>query len=116
MDAETAQRAWELNVPPATLTGKLRPGAPLGHSFITLTGLPVIVEALKPAEDGEGFILRLYEPRGARGKVTVQLNLPVQQVIACNLVEENDDELLLEGQAFSFAIRPFQIRTFRVRV
>ncbi len=110
------RRAWELNVPPSTLSGRMRPAAPAGNSFITLTGLPVIVEALKPAEDGDGLILRLYEPHGARGEVTVELNMPVQQVISCNLVEENDDEHLLEGHTFRFSIRPFQIRSFRLRV
>ena len=116
MDAETVRRAWELNVPPTAILGELRPAMPPCHSFITVTGLPVIVEALKPAEDGVGLILRLYEPHGARGEVTVRLNIPVQQVISCNLVEENEGELPLDECAFRFPIRPFQIRSFRLRV
>jgi alpha-mannosidase len=108
--ADTVRRGWELNVPMFTLpTDIQRPPT----SFLQVQG-PAIVEALKPAEDGEGAILRLYEPHGGRGRVTVTLFLPVKGVVACNLAEENQEAVPLENGAFSFDISPFQIRSFRL--
>lgn len=109
-EAETVRRGWELNVPMFTLpTDVQRPPT----SFMQVRG-PAIVEALKPAEDGDGAILRLYEPHGSRGKVTVHLKLPVRGVVACNLVEENEEAIAVDSGAFSFDILPFQIRSFRL--
>ncbi|HVY19720.1 MAG TPA: glycoside hydrolase family 38 C-terminal domain-containing protein [Bauldia sp.] len=38
---------------------------------LTITGLPVALSTLKPSEEGDGVIARVYEPAGARGKVGV---------------------------------------------
>jgi len=113
-DAETVNRAWELNVPARAFLTCAQP-AHL-QSFLMLDGVPVIVEALKPAEDGRGFILRLYEPHGGRGTVTIHLLFPVQNVTACNLVEEDGAEISVCDQTFHFSLTPFQIRSFRIVV
>lgn len=112
--AQTVQHAWELNVP-----ARMQPIAPsakqaLSHSYLTMDGAAVVVEALKPAEDGRGFILRVYEPHGGRGEVTARLALPVKRVMACNLVEEDGDTIPMSGNTFRFALTPFQIRAFRL--
>jgi alpha-mannosidase len=108
--ADTVRRGWELNVPMFTLpTDIQRPPT----SFMQVQG-PAIVETFKPAEDGEGAILRFYEPHGSRGRVTVRLKMPIRGVVACNLVEENDEAVPFEDASFSFDILPFQIRSFRL--
>ena len=108
---ETVRHAWQLNVPLFSIPTDIQ-REPI--SFITIDG-PAILETLKPADDGDGDILRLYEPHGSRGPVTVELNFPVSEVIACNLVEENEETIPLDDATFSFDIKPFQIRTFRLR-
>jgi alpha-mannosidase len=113
-EAEIVHRAWELNVPAHVTAGSLPSGTPAARSFLSMSGLPAIVETLKPAEDGRGLILRIYEPHGARGTVRVSLGVPVRQVIACNLVEEDEGVVELDGQRFQCELTPFQIRTFRV--
>ncbi len=82
-------------------------------SYISVTG-PAILETLKPAEDGDGVILRLYEPHGSRGQVRVKHQLPFAEVISCNLVEENDQAVAASKGEFSLEITPFEIRTFRL--
>ena len=71
-------------------------------------------EAFKPAEDGRGFILRVYEPHGGRGQVTVNLDIPVSKVFACNLVEEDGQAIPIRKANFRFDLDPFQIRAFRL--
>ena len=92
---------------------------PLGEavpsrSFLTLEGAAAVVEALKPAEDGRGFILRIYEPHGARGEVVVRAGVPVRAVRECNLVEQDGPAVRIDGNSFAFTLTPFQIRTFRL--
>lgn len=111
---ETAQRGWELNVPVVCAAGyNPRTGLSAEQAFFTIQG-PAILDTLKPAEDGRGWILRLYEPYGSRGQVDVHGPFPLNQVIACNHVEEDAGALPFSGPSFSFTIRPFEIKTFRL--
>ncbi len=141
---ETVRRGWELNVPvvcyavdegrktkdegqplggssgrssrsiPLGPTVPAAPTLPLAHSYLDVSG-PAILEAIKPAEDGDGWIVRVYEPNGGRGTVTLRSARPWRQVIACNLVEENGAALPNDGQSVAFPIGPFEIVALRVR-
>jgi alpha-mannosidase len=114
-EGETVRRAWELNVPLVCRPIKRGEGSlPAVHSFFQVEG-PAILEAVKPAEDGDGWIVRLYEPHGGRGRVTVIVPGGLRDVITCNLVEEPEGPQPLAGDRFTFSICPFQIRTFRLQ-
>lgn len=109
---------YELNAP---LTG-VHPGdsvkagvLPARFSLAQADAPHVVIDTVKQAEDGDGMILRLYEAHGARGRVNVSLGVPVCAVTECNLMEENESELELSGRSFSFFIKPYQVRTFRVQ-
>jgi alpha-mannosidase len=111
----TVRRAWELNAPLRALFQPKAGSGRTARSFISLTGAAAVVEALKPAEDGRGFILRIYEPHGGRGAVTVHLpELRLRGVRECNQVEENGAEVALRHGAFECELAPFQIRAFRL--
>ena len=96
------QTAMPANLPPA-------------HSFFAVEG-PAILETLKPAEDGDGLILRLYEPYGGRGRVRVRVTGRLGTVNECNHVEEPLADVVAEASSFGFAITPYQVRTFRVHL
>ena len=65
------------------------------------------ISALKSAEDGQGLVLRLYEPAG--GTVTPDLRLPAgwHQGGAVNLLEEPSVEV---GAMGPFAIRSVKLQ------
>ncbi|MHB0855973.1 MAG: alpha-mannosidase [Anaerolineae bacterium] len=118
---ETVRRGWELNVPmlcaPAGTPGDSLTGA---HSFVNVSG-PALVDTIKPAENGQGWIVRLYEPNGARGPVQVSTSLPISQVEETNLVEESIGPVELAEQEpgvrlhpFGLVLKPFEVRTFRL--
>lgn len=112
--ADTARRAWELNVPAIGLTGAApAKGFPAEQSFFTVSG-PAILDTIKPAEDGHGWILRLYEPYGSRGQVGVRGPVALRQVISADHLERNGEALAVDGPSFRFAIHPFEVKTFRV--
>lgn len=112
-EGDTVRHAAQLNVPLAAVPAG---GAAPSESYLQVSG-PAILETLKPAEDGDGIILRLYEPNGSRGRVAVTHRLPFSEVLACNLVEENEgaDGIEVHAGGFTFPIRPYQVRTFRLR-
>ena len=75
---------------------------------VSVEGGPLALSALKPTEDGEGLILRLYEPAGGRAKP--QVSLPPGWSIAgeVNLLEE-------AKPASDLAFGPFQIRSLHLK-
>ena len=110
--AGIVRRAAELNVPWRTAIGRRpRSEAP----WLAVSGLPVVADTLKPAEDGDGEILRVFEPHGARGEVGIEAGCDLRAVTETNLVEEDGDELALEDGRLRFEMRPFQVRSFRLR-
>ena len=76
---------------------------------LVVRGVRAALSALKPAEDGEGLILRVYEPFGARGALTVtppagwRLDGPLD-VLEAPLRREAASDLA-----------PFELRTWRLR-
>jgi len=112
---QTVRRAWELNAPMVCVVGIDRGGTmSMSSSYFTVNG-PAILETIKPAEDGDGLIVRLYEPHGGRGGVRVKTPFSHPVVTACNHVEEDQEQITTDEASFAFQIRPFEVRTFRLR-
>ena len=77
--------------------------------------------SLKRPEEGEGLILRLYEPHGARGLATLRFARPIQSAERVTLLEEHDPTPLAEatepvvsGDVLRLSVRPFEVVTLRV--
>jgi alpha-mannosidase len=75
---------------------------------------------LKTAFDGDGLILRIYEPYGRRGPVRFRFGQPATSIERVNLLEEPVDEEPLEltdgGSTLKFNVRPFEVVTLRIRM
>jgi alpha-mannosidase len=84
-------------------------GAPdASRTLLRTRGPNLALGALKPAEDGDGLILRLYESAGGRGPIAVE---PPEGWAATGEVSVLEDAVPAPGPA----IGPFQIRSFRLR-
>jgi len=113
---ETVQRAYELNCPLIAAPSEPQHGKlPESASLVSLDRGNVIIDAIKKAEDSDDFIIRVYEAHGQRGNVTMTFALPPERVAECNLMEEGDRRLDVKGESVSFYIKPYEIRTFKVR-
>jgi hypothetical protein len=74
----------------------------------------VVVLSLKLAEDGDGYIVRLFETAGEETAVTVTFpSLPSQHVFETNLVEENGRLLTSTACSVQTTLSPYSIRTIR---
>jgi len=75
----------------------------------------VVIDTIKKSEDGSALIVRLYESFGARGSVFFSSLLPIKSAAKCNLIEENDIDLVWK-QGIQFIIRPFEIITLKLSI
>ena len=85
------------------------------QELVQLEPASVVLSALKPAEDGEGMILRLLNPSDAEVDVTVHLGLPYEAVSV--RLDETPDGRSFEqrGPQLSIAVGPHELRTLRLR-
>ena len=100
--------AYELNVP--LMTGDAAAGAPL----LSVSSPNVIVESVKPAEDGRGYIVRLYEAERSSCETTVSFGREVSSVYRCNLLEEDSARMEVRDHAVRVMFRAFEIVSLRV--
>ncbi|TFH05179.1 MAG: hypothetical protein E4H09_02415, partial [Spirochaetales bacterium] len=83
----------------------------------------VEIEAVKPAEDGEDVIIRLYEPRGTSSSVVLKSRRPWPLLQEVDLLEENGKPVPRSkgkaaepfGSQVALTFGPYQIRTLRAR-
>ena len=85
------------------------------HKDFILTTNPdnphVVVETVKPSENGEGIIVRMYEDSGASTTAKLSVSFPYRSVVETDLIETElgaIDDLTL-------TFKPFEIRTFLFR-
>lgn len=109
-NAENVVRpAYELNVPIFAVEG----GAE-GKAFASVDRPNVIVEAVKPAEDGsDSFVMRLYECEGSRCEAKLSVSEKVSRAVITNLLEDEKEEIPVEDGAVSLSFGPFEIKTIK---
>jgi len=111
--SKVIERAAELNQPPHILHLKENTeGYDTPHSFLTIDGEGVFLEALKRSESGEGLIFRLVERRGRRRLTAIHLWDPPRKLWETNLMEDREREWPVENNGWEVEFTPFQVRTF----
>ena len=76
----------------------------------------VVIETVKPAEDGRGIILRLHENERRRGTIRLALSFDAASVERCNLLERPAEggPVTLEGREVRLDLAPYEIVSLRV--
>jgi alpha-mannosidase len=110
LDSGLVQEGYDLNVPVVTTEGKGGEG-----SLLAVDAPNVIVETVKPAEDGSGdVIVRLYESMRTATRCTLTTSLPVSKAVQTNMLEETERDLALQDGQIPLDLRPFEIKTLRL--
>jgi alpha-mannosidase len=121
--AQVVRRAYELNAP-LFVTNEQRPRSKAGQSslvlgpssFVSTPTDHVVVETVKVADDGNGLIVRLYEAHNQRGAASLRFARPVASAVETDLLERETRAAEVEGDEVRFEVRPFEIKTLRVRL
>lgn len=75
---------------------------------------PALLSALKPAEDGDGAVLRVRNPTGRSVTATVTLVSRPAHVTHSDLDERRGAELETHGGRFALALDPYGLATVRI--
>jgi alpha-mannosidase len=92
-------------------------GAPLdifAKPLVSAEPANVVIDTIKPAEDGKGWVVRLYESHGASDIARLSFGVPVSRVRLSNTLEDDGEALAITQGGCTLALRPFQIVTLRV--
>lgn len=112
--AGTVQEAYKLNQPAYATKGELKN---TGKFFISTDKDNIIIETVKPAENGDGIIVRLYDCENSLTKATLTFaEGMLESVEECNLMEEKEADIEACGNSFTVSVKPYEIKTYRVRL
>jgi alpha-mannosidase len=85
------------------------------HSVVTCNRPGLIIDTIKPAIDGRGLIVRLYEGHDTRGPANLTFAHPVAWAEECTLLEDRlDAQVQASGRTISLDVLPYGLRTLRV--
>ncbi len=114
---KTVHMAYGLNVPLYTKLEEAHEGKlPTELSMLKVNNENVIIETIKKAEDSHDMIIRLYECYNRRSTVCIECYAALDEVVACNMMEKELENIPVNKNSFSFEIKPYEIKTFKLKV
>jgi alpha-mannosidase len=116
-DAQVFRAGLEFNNPLIVRkTGVHGGGMPRLWSCMEVSNPHVVVSALKPSRGGE-VAVRVYEAAGEPAPgVRVHFARTVSAARVASLIEDRGEQLPVRDNAVSFDLRPYEIKTFCVRL
>lgn len=111
-DCDVIRQGYELN------SGlKLTRGSAGSCSLLDIGRKNIILETVKPAEDGSGdLILRFYEAAGAAVETDICFHAEIEKLWKCNMLEEKGKELKQKEGRIRLNFGMFEIKTIRMHI
>jgi alpha-mannosidase len=105
-EGRVREEAEDLNQP---LCGAMASGVHnVEYQLLATHGIDAALSALKPAEDGNGLIMRVYEPAGRRGDFTIELPDGWSASGPLSILEEPME------RSHGAELLPFEVRSWRL--
>ena len=115
--ANTALQAYNLNNPLISVVENEHNGILEDElSFVNVDKENVMIEVIKKAEDSEDLIVRVYEYHNKRTMATLSLFKDIEEIFEADLMENNIEQLKNEGKDVTFEIKPYEIKTFKIKL
>ncbi len=111
-------KAEALNNPLYAFRTDKHPGT-LGRRFsmVSTSGENIEIKALKQSEDGDCYVVRVYETKGESDpNAQVIFGSEIRWARELNGIEEEIGDVAFEGNRLRFSARPYAPRTFAVRL
>lgn len=87
---------------------------PPEYAFVTSSCENVIVDSVKKAENGNGYIVRAFESLNKTVKCTFDFGRKFKTVYECDLMENKENQIATDSQSITVKFKPFEIKTFIV--
>lgn len=112
IQSDVVKQGYELNVKPVVAMGATK-----AFSALCIDKENIILDTMKPAEDGSGdLILRFYESQKAAQTATISLAVGAYKAYVCDMLENVEEELEVVNGNISLEFRAFEIKTIRISV
>ena len=85
-------------------------------SLINVDKDNVMIEVIKKAEDSDDIIIRLYEYENKRSNCMLEFSKYIKYIYEADMMENNISELESEENRVRFEIKPYEIKTFKVKL
>ncbi|MGH4052531.1 MAG: alpha-mannosidase [Clostridium sp.] len=116
-DSSVVKMAYELNCPMYANVQEAHEGnLPHKLSFINIDKDNVIIEVVKKAEESAHIIVRMYELYNKRTTVICNLLKDFISVEECDLLEKSIEPIDIQCNSFTFEIKPYEIKTFKIKI
>ena len=110
-DSDVVRQGYELNVKPLVTAGSTKT-----FRAVQVEKENVILDTLKPAEDGSGdLILRLYESKKASVSTRVEFSFGCCRAYLCDMLENAEEEIPMENGGIRLEFKAFEVKTVRVQ-
>jgi len=113
--ADVVKEAFILNNPLISIDGEiLNKELPKEFSLFECEG--AVLETIKPAENGDGLVLRFYEAYNSSENIILKCSKKIKKAMFTNLMEESIDnmDLNFDENTLSFKSKPFEIITLKL--
>ena len=112
-DAGTVGEAARFNRPVLWTRGEVADG--LTTTLARTEPANVVIDTIKPAEDGDGWVVRLYEAHGSATNARLRFGPPVSRAWMSNTLEDRGAAVAVTDGGCELALRPWQVVTLRLR-
>ena len=102
--------AYELNHPPVLLPASNVPQSTLCE----LDADNIIIESIKGAEDGQGYILRIYVAEGSATQCQLKINHQLTSIVQTNMLEDVESQYNVAANEIELKFTPFEIKTLKI--
>jgi alpha-mannosidase len=110
-ESGVVKEAYDLNVPAVVVNGN----AGGAGSLFSVDQDNVVIEAVKPAEDGSAdIVVRLYECMHKATRCALRPSLPVKSAALTDMLENVQGMLAVSDGSLTLDFRPFEIQTIRL--
>ena len=112
-DSDLIREGYELNCPVMSA-----PGDAGTNTLFSIDTANVVLETVKPAEDGSGdIIVRLYESKQMAVQTLLSTTLPVKTTVLTNMLEDPiDGAVPVVGGEMTLSFAPFEVKTLRLHL
>ena len=117
-EGKVSAEAFALNLPPVVVASNGSGKLASELSFINFgANSNIQLDCFKPAQEGNGIVLRVYETSQCRGTIEVSTALPFTTAIETDMLERpmGEEAIPVENGKFSFDIKPFEVKTFLLK-
>lgn len=115
--AQIANRACAFNCPLQAVETEGNGTLAEEYSIAVAADPSIIITAVKEACEGEDIIIRAYESQGRRVKTALRFGMPCKEAEEVDMLEQAVYEKpAVEGYAVKTVFKPYEIKTFRIKI